>query len=234
MTGLAAVRINHGLETDLAVAARREKTLASLIAYKTANTSLPPECVGGLYDYVFAGNGVFIHAKRSELEVCFPVEACAIRGLPNLLPVFKFRLPRITECFVRAMVHDANVQAREGKETLFHLCWSDLAVMDNGWVGYEPEQERTSSTCRPLNDGGSHDTAVVEVHSHHSMAARFSPQDNLDETGFRLYGVIGRLPDAPEIRLRVGVYGYFWEIPASWVMDLPDGVRDCVEEAIYV
>lgn len=206
-----------------------------LIEYKTARlTSQPPECSGGLFDYVFAGDGVYIHAARPELEVCFCVERATVRGLPPLLPVFDFRLPRIPESFVCSMIRDANVWAEQGLETLFHLCWSDLALMDDGWVGYEPEQARTAKSCRPFQDGGSHDRAIVEAHSHHSMAAKFSPQDDADETGFRLYAVIGRLPNAPEIRVRVGVYGYFWEIPASWVMDLPDGVRDCneIQEAV--
>mgnify|MGYP000858271742 CR=1 FL=1 len=60
-----------------------------------------------------------------------------------------------------------------------------------------------------------------------TLAAKFSGTDDADEVGFRLYAVIGRLPDKSEIRLRVGVYGQFWEVPASWVMELPEGLRDC-------
>lgn len=227
MTAMTAAIISAGLEINSSEIESRIKAPTSLIGYRTAELSLPPECTGALFDYVFAGDGIFVHAKRPELEACFPIQKVTIRGLPNLLPVFNFNLPHVPESFVRSMLRDANVWAEQGKETLFHLCWSDLALTDDGWVGYEPEQDRTAGSCRPLNDGGSHDRAVIEVHSHHSMAARFSPQDDADETGFRLYAVIGRLPDAPEIRVRVGVYGYFWEIPASWVMDLPEGVRDC-------
>lgn len=227
MTALTAAMLNTGLSVNMAEMKRHAKAPTQLIGYRTAESSLTPECSGALFDYVFAGNGIFVHAKRPELEVCFSIQKATIRGLPNLLPVFDFNLPRIPESFVRSMLRDANVWAEQGKETLFHLCWSDLALMNDGWVGYEPEQDRTAGSCRPLSDGGSHDRAIIEAHSHHLMAARFSPQDDLDETGFRLYAVIGRLPDAPEIRVRVGVYGYFWEIPASWVMDLPEGVRDC-------
>lgn len=226
MTALTVAMINRGLKSSSAGAECRTGMPVQLIAYQTAQSSLPPECAGGLFDYVFAGDGIYVHAKRPELEVCFCIQKAKLRGLPNLLPVFRFNLPRIPESFVRSMLRDANVWAEQGKETLFHLCWSDLAPMDDGWVGYEPEQDRTAGSCRPLSDGGSHDRAIIEAHSHHSMAARFSRQDDADETGFRLYVVIGRLPDLPEIRVRVGVYGYFWEVPATWVMDLPEGVRD--------
>jgi len=46
--------------------------------------------------------------------------------------------------------------------------------------------------------------AIVEVHSHHAMRAYFSATDARDETGRRVYGVLGRLAGPhPEIALRV-------------------------------
>jgi hypothetical protein len=62
------------------------------------------------------------------------------------------------------------------------------------------------------------------------MPARFSGTDDKDETGFRLYGVLGDLRRSPEIRMRVGCYGYFWEVSASWALELPDWLRDCNED----
>ncbi|MBV8715456.1 MAG: hypothetical protein JOZ65_10355, partial [Chloroflexi bacterium] len=42
--------------------------------------------------------------------------------------------------------------------------------------------------------------AIVEVHSHHMMRAYFSATDDRDETGRRVYGVLGRLAGPhPEI-----------------------------------
>jgi hypothetical protein len=94
----------------------------------------------------------------------------------------------------------------------------------------EPDQTRTAASCRPLEQGpgSSHDRALIEIHSHHSMRAEFSRIDDQDEQGFRLYGVIGRLNRQPEIRLRAGLYGYFWEIPAGLAMNLPAGLKCCV------
>jgi hypothetical protein len=68
--------------------------------------------------------------------------------------------------------------------------------------------------------------ALIEVHSHHWMEARFSSDDNRDEVGFRVYGVLGRIFDRPELKLRVSVYGDWSEIPASDVFDLPAVVQE--------
>src|SRR5574339_335147 len=40
-----------------------------------------PEC---LYAYIMAGNGVFLYAKRDDLEVLIPVSKATIAGLPPL------------------------------------------------------------------------------------------------------------------------------------------------------
>lgn len=185
---------------------------------------------GALYNYRIAGNGVFLEAQRSELSVQFRISKAEIRGLEPILHRFEYELPPVPLGQVERIIERAQEFAAASLETLFHLSWSDLNPWNDGWIVEEPEQDRTAATCRPLEDGGSHDRAIIEIHSHHSMAANFSRQDDLDETGFRIYGVIGRLPKKPEIRMRVGVYGYFYEIPASWVMELPEGLKDCNRE----
>ena len=182
---------------------------------------------GALYSYLLAGDGVYLVAERGEIGVSFRVAAAQVRGLEPAAEFFKFRLPRVPEVVVQEVFDAALRWAAEGKECLWHLSYSPMNPWNDGWLVEEPEQERTAATCRPLESGGSHDRAILEIHSHHSMAARFSSQDDADETGFRLYAVIGRLPNRPEIRLRVGVYGQFWEIPAIWVMELPEDLRDC-------
>jgi hypothetical protein len=36
------------------------------------------------YDYVMAGNGVFIRAVRAGMDVLMPIASCEVRGLPHL------------------------------------------------------------------------------------------------------------------------------------------------------
>ncbi|MDO8715567.1 MAG: hypothetical protein Q7J73_01985, partial [Dehalococcoidales bacterium] len=50
--------------------------------------------------------------------------------------------------------------------------------------------------------------------------AFFSHQtDDKDETGLKLYAVVGRLNAAPVVKLRVGVYGYFQTLAWRDVFD---------------
>jgi PRTRC genetic system protein A len=189
-----------------------------------------PAAFGQMFDYIVASEGVYLHANREEFDVAFRIAKAEIRGLEPMFPAFNLRLPKIPSHLVSEMLDGASYYAADRLETLFHFHWSRLSVFDEGWLIEEPDQERSATRCKPLEDGpgSSHEKAIVEVHSHHSMPARFSETDDKDETGFRLYGVVGRLDSEPEIRMRVGVYGYHWEVPAAWVMDLPEGLRDCI------
>ena len=92
------------------------------------------------------------------------------------------------------------------------------------WDGsqYHPvipeQQERAASLSYH-----SPESAVLEFHSHGRMAAFFSGTDDRDEQGFRLYGVAGKLDRMePELRLRVGVYGHFQEVPPEKVFQWND------------
>ena len=78
---------------------------------------------------------------------------------------------------------------------------------------------------------------VLDLHSHPGMRAFFSGTDYRDEVGFQVYGVLGTLGgsyltpegvraiDGLAIRLRVGIYGHFQEIPWSWVFS--GSLTDC-------
>ena len=73
---------------------------------------------------------------------------------------------------------------------------------------------------------------VLEIHSHHRYPARFSVLDDADEQRLAVYGVLGRLDtDHPEVRLRVGVYGYFMAVLWTEVFEGElQGFRDVTVE----
>jgi len=186
---------------------------------------------GSLYDYVVGGNGVFLQAQRAEFSFCLPIAKCDIRGLPEIEERFVWNLPRVPLSVVEAMLRPARAQALEDREILFHLlpgCGSPLKL---GWLMEIPQQEQGRASCRPLDSGpdSSHARALIEIHSHHNMPAFFSSTDDADEQGFRIYGVLGQVLEAPEIRIRVGCHGYHFDIPAHWVMHLPCGLKDLTE-----
>ncbi len=79
-------------------------------------------------------------------------------------------------------------------------------VWDRGYRLRKPPQE--ASECGVSYERLPH--TVLDIHSHSLMTAFFSGTDNRDEQGLRLYMVIGEMGTLfPEVRLRVGVYGYF-------------------------
>jgi len=79
--------------------------------------------------------------------------------------------------------------------------------------------------------GSSYERAIIEIHSHHRMPAEFSPDDDREETGFRIYGLIGNLNPRtaqwPKIKFRVGVYGDWWPLPADRIIEMPAELIDC-------
>ena len=72
-------------------------------------------------------------------------------------------------------------------------------------------------------------SALVDLHSHGVLPPFFSRVDNQDEQGFRIYAVMGEVDKVPSIRVRVGVYCHYFEIPASAVFELPEEIRDVYE-----
>jgi PRTRC genetic system protein A len=185
--------------------------------------------LGAMFDYIMARDGLYLAAERDEIVVCFPIAPAEVRGLQPAGSLFDFDLPHVPAGLVGRILQVSRHYAESSLESLFWLRHSELNPYDNGWLLEEPAQERRAASCRP-HDGQAdvYERTIIEIHSHHSMPARFSATDDKDETGFRLYGVIGNLPEEPEIRLRVGVYGAaFWEIPASWALELPYDLLDC-------
>ena len=48
------------------------------------------------------------------------------------------------------------------------------------------------------------------------MGAFWSETDDMDERNGRLYAVVGKVDsDKPEMRLRVGIYGYWMSLPVT-------------------
>jgi PRTRC genetic system protein A len=188
---------------------------------------LPPLGDGYLYQYVVGSNGIFVRAKRPEMEACVPVSVSleAIRGLYPVKPYLRMRRkvpgPLLVSMFEKA--YEA-----VGNEVLFYL--QPLHVNYSDWLLCVPKQEQCAGSVHPENPYAGGVSTVIEAHSHHSMPAFFSRMDNEEEqTGFRIYSVIGDLSSRPTIFTRVGIYGQFWQIPSHWVYEIPAIIHDKIE-----
>jgi hypothetical protein len=73
------------------------------------------------------------------------------------------------------------------------------------------------------------------LHSHGHARPFFSPDDDRDETGFRIYAVLGRIEETVWMQARVGIFGNTWPIDPALYFDLPEnvsGIRSAYKELI--
>jgi PRTRC genetic system protein A len=194
------------------------ETSKPLIGYATTADSLPSS--GSALTYLLAGNGIFASATRPSIKVLMPVclSNQRIKGLPHLTPYLNItpRIPK--ELLLEVWRSSCNACTESNAEILFHF-----HKQDTEWELQTPKQTQNSTSCQPTESGShaSHYHAVVEIHSHAAMPAFFSDTDNKDETGFRIYGVFGRVNTTkPEIQMRVGLFQHCWNIPAKTVFDI--------------
>lgn len=127
------------------------------------------------------------------------------------------RVPRIPAKWLYAVLEHAQ-KAGSGErgagkvmrpiEQMYQFHW-----VGGGWRVAVPRQR--AGVGHVIYQVGQDANVVLELHSHHEMRAFFSGVDNRDEQGCRFYAVIGRIYSRPEIRLRLGVYGDFVDLPAA-------------------
>lgn len=178
------------------------------------------------YQYVLAGNGLFIRAETRFFAACIPIAAAVVRGLPLLAAQFQLRVPRLSARLLEAILADARRARRSDgafNEALYQFHHHGQTVQVT-----KPPQRATGVSVLAAGDNAP--TVFCDLHSHGAMAAFFSAADNADEQGARLYGVMGRLDGEPEMRLRVGVFGYWQPLPVTAVFAGCGPCKDLYEE----
>ena len=186
---------------------------------------------GMFYDYILAENGVFIEAEGPLLAARVPVVEANIRGLAPVEPKFVLRhgpIPqRHFDLALSAMLAD------KSKEKYVAITWND------GYHIFVPEQDQHEAHLQYEVA----DSVILDLHSHGTMAAFFSGArcrgncaecsvefcDQRDEQGLKIYGVVGHLGGNPQVRLRVGCYGYFYTV--SWGEVFEGSLYDVVDLA---
>lgn len=181
------------------------------------------------FDYVMAGNGLWIESEGKLMAARVPVASCKVKGLPDLEPVVRLRHGKIpAACFDLAlgemlkpeiMVGDmAQVQTPFGS-TLYMPSEDETyvgIVYETGYHVRLPEQTGLPAKVQFLEM----DNVAMDLHSHGHYSTFFSGTDDSDEQGLRLYTVVGNCDkNPPGVRVRVGVYGYWLQIPWSDVFE---------------
>lgn len=201
--------------------ARERGPQRPLVNYLVARDGLPPAS-GLAYDYVLAGDGLWLAAQNTVLIVRAPVARCGVRGLPSLGGACVLTQGWIPAWIWRGCAEIARLWAAVGLEILL-LVTCDA---EGRYALVVPEQTVSGTRVRytpPELPAGT--TVVLALHSHHRLPAYFSATDDGDEQGLALYGVLGRLNTPhPEVALRAGVYGAWLPVPWSDVFDGDRGV----------
>lgn len=169
---------------------------------------LPEFTAAAGYDYILAGNGLFLRASNWIADVLENIAPARVAGLPELNGIgIEYKLPPIPDYIFDAVWEEA--ERSPDKEVFFRIkCINGIYKL------YRPEQ--TGSAQRLSYDVLDQDNVVMEIHTHPKMNAFFSEDDDEDEKGFRLYGVLA----SPEgvfnaWTSRIGVYGAFIPAPSN-------------------
>jgi hypothetical protein len=187
------------------------------------DAALPPIDAQRLYQYVIAGNGVFVLARSQEVELCLPLlSRGTLPQLADVTPFVHFRYPRVGVEIVAALL--ARARAAGYNERLFCLLYRDHA-----WQIHEPPQQATREQVHATTMTPEYLQASLVGHSHHEMDAYFSHGDDQDEMmqgWFKIFFVLGTIFTLPHVWVRICAHGYCWDVDASIFFCVPAHVHD--------
>lgn len=188
---------------------------------------------GLYYDYVSASNGVFIEAEGELMAARIPIADCEIRGLAEIFPKIVFRHGKIPQRFFDLALN--HFLANRNREIYIAVVYD---LLKKQYALHIPPQAESIDQLYNQGDQGhgcsvgvtylNPQMVVLEMHSHGDLIAAFSSQDNKDEQGLKIYGVVGNfIQSKPIVNLRVGVYGYFMQV--SWGEVFDGDLRDAMD-----
>lgn len=199
----------------------------NLACHRIADTpewqSINPPPIKALgFEYVFAGNGIFVRAEDTRMEAMVLQTPARVGGLVHLEPYARLKGECITAMWLHAIVGSM-------RRHLPNECVVQIFQQHDKWRASMPVQSATPTSVQYVDNP----LSVVDIHSHATMNPFWSDTDDADELGLRFYVVIGNLDQAlPTVRARVGVYGLHMDVPLSTIFadyDLGCPVRDLYE-----
>jgi PRTRC genetic system protein A len=211
--------------------------LASLLQYHVVTTPVlpPPTALG--YEYLVARNGIFLRATNPSLTALIPIHAFPtplIRGLVDLQPVITLHHLRLPVQLLETTLADARTQTNATGDLVEGLYFFTSHAAGTKFSVLKPAQRAgVTHVIHEHLPTAESDPVLLELHTHGTLPAFWSATDTQDEQGFRFYAVVGNLDTAyPIVRLRLGIYGYFYEVPLSVLFDIPEDVEEAMS-AMY-
>ena len=186
-----------------------------------------------LYEIVIARNGVFKRARRREMKAVVELSIFSVE-IPELETgearvELAEKIP--ARIFEEILAHArTETEAARFTENLYAVCRDNE---NGGYFWKEISRRRSFGSTIAREDDPAYQNALLEIHTHPPGCLEFSSQDDRDERGkFRLFGILVDIHTGkPAIRLRVGIYDSFWEIPVETIAEaLPENLADLVKQ----
>ena len=188
------------------------------------------------YEYLLAGNGLFIRAKRNEFSVCLPISEITVKELPKASCQINWNIPEIPKNIWREILSNARegLDSIQFREDVYVVCWNKK---DLEWRWKNIGTNRTYASAIADDSLEEYNNTCLEIHTHPPGANYFSRMDDRDESGkFRLFGILIDIHSShPKVRFRCGIYDYFVEIPAALISEMPEELVDlnCLEIPLH-
>lgn len=170
-----------------------------------------PASDGRVYELRKNELGEFIVPKDSVIDL-----GSVRAGFTPALPLVPIGVLAQIISFFRCYMNDG-----EQFEAMAHILWDKR---EERFIVHVPEQTVTKAhiDAELSRDDFPEDRYLhyIDIHSHNSMAAKFSPVDDKDERATRIYIVVGRLDKFfPDITVRMSCGGAYLELPPGCVLE---------------
>ncbi len=186
-----------------------------------------------LYEIAIAQNGVFKRARRLEMTAVIELSSFNVK-IPELAigaASVELRENIPARIFAEVLAHARNsTDAKNFTENLYAVYWN---AENSCYFWKEISSNRSFGSTIARDDDSAYQNAILELHTHPPGCLDFSTSDDRDESGkFRLFGILVDIHTAkPLMRLRVGIYDSFWEIPVETIIDAPlEIITDLVKQ----
>lgn len=190
-------------------------------SYKGAYISFNEAQKSGKVITFVPSNDGNVYEIRSEKMGTFIAKAESVPMLDKVRVGFIPALPKIPYEILSEIISffKSYIIENEEFEALAYIFWS---FEREEYFVYIPKQKvskaRVEPECSFIDD--EKNLLVMQIHSHNTMNAFFSRDDDASELATKLYSVVGRLDKVfPDIRTRISVGGKFVEINPSTVFD---------------
>lgn len=192
-----------------------------LPSYKGVAKSLAEAQASGKHISLVPSDDGSVYDVRVNTVGTFSAIAENTKGLDRIRAGFIPALPKIPYSELSKIIafFKSYVKMHKELEAYALIYWS---FEDSRYYVHVPEQTVSKARVNSLLPEIDEEKfpLVMEIHSHNTMPARFSPTDNKDEKATRIYTVVGRLDKVfPDITTRISVGGTFVEIDPTTVFE---------------